>query len=63
MSEFIKFLLIITIGICYCFSKICKAISTSVKAKYNYYEEEELHELLDKIQDIKEKDLERIQEE
>lgn len=37
MSDCLWTVLIITIGTCFCFSHLCKAIAVSMKAKYQYY--------------------------
>lgn len=39
MNESIWELIVITIGICYCFYKFCEIILTFIKVKFNYNEE------------------------
>lgn len=39
MTESVWELIVITIGVCYCFYKFCEIILTFIKAKFNYSEE------------------------
>lgn len=40
MTEEVWELIVITIGICYCFYKFCEIILTFIKIKYNYIDKD-----------------------